>query len=300
MSDSTRAGAIALATCLMCRIVSAQAASPDSQTNPVKGTVRVSRVTIDTELLTLSGNGQCATATVQVVAVGLGTGAIPSPTVTVGLAGLQSRPPGITVDVTGITDSQQIDSSPGVFAFRVCATGLPPGVANGAMSVQAAVLKVSPESDWRIENPQSSRRTVTFAVSAVPEGPSPKPELRLIVTPVDLQMAKQYGEAVFEFDVAAGTGFTGIVVGTVRISGPQNPDGVELLEGTNSGSMSFTLGAGQKLSDANHLRYRIRTSATNSHEGILIYGLSLSAKGDQFTPRDASQQVTVKVGGAPQ
>jgi hypothetical protein len=58
-------------------------------------------------------------------------------------------------------------------------------------------------------------------------------------------------------------------------------------------SLSFTLGAGQKLSDANHLKYRIRTNAANSREGILTYWLTM---GDQFTPQDAVQQVTVKVG----
>jgi len=62
-------------------------------------------------------------------------------------------------------------------------------------------------------------------------------------------------------------------------------------------SLSLTLGAGQRPSDANHVRYRIRTSATNSHGGVLIYGLTLKCpEGDQFTPQNASQQVTVTVG----
>ena len=64
------------------------------------------------------------------------------------------------------------------------------------------------------------------------------------------------------------------------------------MEGTNSGSLSFRLGAGQKLSEAHHLRYRIRTSKDNPHGGITLY-----ADGDQFTPQDADQQVRVKVGG---
>jgi hypothetical protein len=110
------------------------------------------------------------------------------------------------------------------------------------MTVQAAVLKVSPASEWRIETPQAGTGTTTFSVNAGPEGRSSKPELRLIVTPVDLQMAKQNGEAVFEFDVAASKGFTGIVMGTINIAEPQNPDGVEWLEGTNSGNLGFTLG----------------------------------------------------------
>jgi len=296
MGVATRAGAIALATCLTCQIVSAQAASPDPQTIPVKGIVQVSKVSIDTDTLTVGGSGRCAIATVQVAVVGLGVKAVANPTVTVGLAGLRSKPPGLKVDVSGLTDSQQITNSPGIFAFRVCATALPPEVAIGAMTVQAAVLKVSPESVWRIENPQPSAGMTTFSVNAGPEGPSSKPELRLIVTPVDLQIAKQNGEAVFEFDVAASKGFTGVVMGIVSISEPQNPDGVELLEGTNSGNLGFTLGPGQKLSDAHHLRYRIRTSATNSREGVLTYGLTLNAKEDQFTPQGAAQQVTVKVG----
>jgi len=294
MSGATQAGTVALATCLMCQTVSAQAASPASQ---IQGIVQVSRVSIDTDMLTVGGNGRCAIATVQIAVTGLGAKAIDNPTVTVGLSGLRSKPPGLTVDVSGLTESQQITTSPGIFAFRVCAAALPPEVAIGAMTVQAAVLKVSPEREWRIEKPEPSAGTTTFSVKAGPDGPSVKPELRLLVTPVDLQVARQNDEAVFEFDVAASKGFTGIVMGIVSIAEPRNPEGVELLEGTNSGNLGFTLGAGQKLSDAHHLRYRIRTSATNSQEGVLTYELTLNAKDDQFTPRDAAQLVTVKVGG---
>jgi hypothetical protein len=203
----------------------------------------------------------------------------------------------VTVDITGLTDSRQVTSSPAIFTFRVCVTGLPSGAAGGAMTVQAAVTKVSPDSDWRIGNPESSAGATTFAVNAGSAGTSAKPELKLIVTPVNLSMARQNGEAEFEFDVKASEGFPGIVVGSVSISQPMNPGSVELLEGTKGGNLSFTLSAGQKLSDAHHMKYRIRTSASNPHEGVLIYALFLNANGDRFTPQDAAQQVIVQVGG---
>ena len=296
MSGATRAGAIALATCLMCQIVSAQAASPDSQTNPVKGTVQVTLAGIEGDALNVSGETTCAAARVWVTVVGLiGSGRTP-PTVTASLAGALSSPPGVTIAVDSLKDSGQVTNSPGVFTFRVCAAGLPPGVASGTMTLHAAVLKVSPQGEWQVRDPEPGADSATFTVNAGRETISEKPESRLIVTPVNLQMAKQSGEAVFEFDVAASKGFTGMVVGSVSIAQPANPDEVELIEGTKGGSLSFTLGAGQKLSDAHHLRYRIRTSKDNPHGGVLVYGITLNADGDQFTPRDAAQ-VRVKVGG---
>jgi len=287
---------MALAACLMCRIVSAQAASPDSQTNPVKGIVQVSKVGIESDALNVSGETMCAAARVWVTVEGPGGGRTP-PAVTASLAGSVSSPPGVTIAVDSLKDSGQVTDSPGIFTFRVCATGLPPGVASGTMTLHAAVLKVSPEGEWQVRDPRPGADATTFIVNAGRETVSEKPELRLIVTPVNLQMAKQSGEAVFEFDVAASKGFTGMVVGSVSITQPANLDEVELVEGTNSGSLSFRLGAGQKLSDAHHLRYRIRTSQDNPHGGVLVYGITLNADGDQFTPQDADQQVRVKVGG---
>lgn len=296
MSDATRAGAIALATCLMCQIVSAQAASPDSQSKPVKGTVQLTLAGIEGDGLNVSGETMCAAARVWVTVEGLGGGRTP-PTVTASLAGSASSPPGVTIAVDSLKDSGQVTDSPGDFTFRVCAAGLPPGVASGTMTLHAAVLKVSPEGEWRVRDPRPGADSITFTVNAGQETISEKPELRLIVTPVNLQMAKQSGEAVFEFDVAASKGFAGMVVGSVSITQPANLDEVELVEGTNSGSLSFRLGAGQKLSDAQHLRYRIRTSKDNPHGGVLVYGITLNADGDQFTPQDAAGQVRVKVGG---
>jgi hypothetical protein len=297
MKGATRPGAIALATCLTCQIVTAQVASPDSQSISAKGIVQVSKVSMDSGTLELSGATRCATATVQVAVIGLGVKPLPDPTVTISLVGSRTMPPGVSVDITGIKDSQQVTSSPGIFTFLVCATGLPSGTTGGAVTVQADVLKVSPESGWRVGNPELSACTVTFAVND-PKRSSAKPELKLIVIPVSLQIAKQNGDAEFEFDVAASKGYPGIVVGSITISQPKNPDSVELVEGTNGGTLSFTLGEGQKLSDAHHLKYRIRTSPSNPHEGVLSYGLTLNANGDQITLQDATQQITVQVGDA--
>ena len=76
---------------------------------------------------------------------------------TIDLAGLRSTPPGVTADVSGLTDNRQITCSPGIFTFRVCGTALPSGVANGEMTVEV-----------------SRERTTTFAVNAALEGPFPK------------------------------------------------------------------------------------------------------------------------------
>jgi hypothetical protein len=290
MHVTKRLGAVALASCLTCRIAGAGQANPDN------GIVYVSKVALEADALSVHGENTCAAAHVSVNVEGLNAAGRTPPTVTASLAGVDSKPAGVTIKVNSLKGRAVVTSSPADFTFRVCATGLPEGAASGTMTVNAALLKVSPESEWMVRAATPGADSATFTVNRGPDKPSEKPSLTLIVTPVDLRMAKQNGEAIFQFDVAASEGFTGTVLGNISISEPGNPDGIELQEGTKAGSLSFTFGAGQKLSDAHNLIYRIRTTANNQREGVLIYSISLSSAGGEVTTRSAFHQVRIKVG----
>jgi hypothetical protein len=135
---------------------------------------------------------------------------------------------------------------------------------------------------------------VALGQNAAVKGPQ-KAVLRLMVWPTELQAKKQGGDVSFHLDVSADKGFGGTVSGSISISEPANPGHVELAEGLAGGNLSFKLAAGQKISDAKALVYRIRTAANNSSSGTLIYSVFLNGADDQFTAEKSAQQVRVKV-----
>ena len=248
---------------------------------------------MDAATLSVHGETTCAAARVDVSVEGL-DGRTP-PTLTASLAAVNSKPTGVGIQISGIRSKAAVTSSPASFTFRVCATGVPEGVDSGTVTIQATVVAPSQTGEWSVQNAAGSD-TATLKVNRGPDRPSETPSLTLIVTPVEMRMAKQNGEAVFQFDVAASEGFPGRVIGNVNISAPGNPDDVELLEGTRANSLSFAFGSGQKLSDAHNLMYRIRTTANNQREGVLIYSVSLSSAGGEVTTRNSAQEIRVTVG----
>lgn len=141
-----------------------------SATTQVTPYVQVYSVSTDTNTIYVNssnGSPNCGTATVQALAQGLGLTGVPIPTVTVSLAGASSTPPGVTISVANPSPSSgqlYMTSSPSNFTFHVCATGLPQNQTSGTMTVQGAIIGVSP-SPWVLKDPaQPSNATASFTV----------------------------------------------------------------------------------------------------------------------------------------
>jgi len=124
-----------------------------------------------------------------------------------------------------------------------------------------------------------------------------KPKLTLIVNPNSLDVARKDGRSYFLVDVVAGSQFKGTVSGSISVSDPFNPDGVELTEGRAGRNLEFTLASGHRISESKSredLTFRVRTSPVNPNDGIVIYSVFLNSSGE-FDACDTPKQIKVRV-----
>lgn len=126
---------------------------------------------------------------------------------------------------------------------------------------------------------------------------SAKPSVTLIVAHDTVDVLRKNGSTYFTFDAQASDGFSGTVSGSITVSQPANGDQVELAEGLQAKNISFTLAAGQRISETQspeNLKFHVRTTRTNPTNGKVIYSVFLNPSngyGSLKTPRI----VTVRV-----
>jgi hypothetical protein len=134
--------------------------------------------------------------------------------------------------------------------------------------------------------------------SAQSESRAPaKPSITLIVAHDTVDVLRKNGSTYFTFDARASDGFSGTVSGSITVSQPANGDGVELAEGLEGKNISFTLAAGQKLSETQspeNLKFHVRTARTNPTNGQVIYSVFLNPSRD-YESIETPRIVTVRV-----
>jgi hypothetical protein len=117
-----------------------------------------------------------------------------------------------------------------------------------------------------------------------------KPMVTLVVRPDNIAIEKQDGRAVMLVDASASEGFDGTISGTMSVSQPVNPYGIQLADGSEGRTYPFTLRAGQKTWQTTpHQtgKFAIATSPKNQAGPYLTYtvGIDPSSQFETGEPR---------------
>lgn len=120
-----------------------------------------------------------------------------------------------------------------------------------------------------------------------------KPVVKLLLNLTRLTIQRQAGTISIVINAAASDGFSGQLAGSITVSAPTNPSGVELSAGSVSQTFAFKLSAGQAISDTRQLpSFTIKTSPQNHQSGIVMYSVYVDPS-DRFMTIDSPTIVKV-------